>query len=246
MQALICPYWAPKAGNTADEFEDAFWPGRGGRYGGESLRCAVADGATETSFAALWARLLVSGFGRRRLPPHRLRDALLPLQAKWRAETTTRPLPWYAEEKLRSGAFSSLLGVTLSAAAGTDRTVWRAWTVGDSCLLIVRDGEVRTAFPLQSAAEFTSRPHLLSSLPGGNSGLERVVAWAGGECAPGDVLYLLTDALACWFLACHESGGAPWHVLDDARRSFGGWVESERAAARLRNDDVTMVRVQVE
>ena len=46
----------PKRGHSADEFEDAFaFDPAAGRY-------AVADGASESSFAGLWARLLVEGF----------------------------------------------------------------------------------------------------------------------------------------------------------------------------------------
>jgi hypothetical protein len=45
-----------KDGNRPDEYEDAYAGNpRVGRF-------AVADGASESSFAALWAKLLVDGF----------------------------------------------------------------------------------------------------------------------------------------------------------------------------------------
>ena len=49
-------WWAPKSGNTASEYEDAY------AVKPEALRFAVADGASETSFARQWAELLVEGF----------------------------------------------------------------------------------------------------------------------------------------------------------------------------------------
>ena len=45
----------PKDGNTKAEYEDAAYPGNEINYYGELFRCAVADGATETSFSRLWA-----------------------------------------------------------------------------------------------------------------------------------------------------------------------------------------------
>ncbi len=45
-----------KAGNDPSEYEDAF------AADADRARFAVADGATEASFAARWARLLVEGF----------------------------------------------------------------------------------------------------------------------------------------------------------------------------------------
>ena len=55
-------YWQafrlPKRGHSADEYEDAY---AANPYVG---RFAVADGASESSFAALWAQLLVNGFTR--------------------------------------------------------------------------------------------------------------------------------------------------------------------------------------
>ena len=66
MHVMARALWAPKAGNRSDEYEDAFWPQRTiNRTVNRSglFRLAVADGATETSFAGLWARRLVRAYG---------------------------------------------------------------------------------------------------------------------------------------------------------------------------------------
>jgi hypothetical protein len=70
-----------------------------------------------------------------------------------------------------------------------------------------------------------------------------------GECLPGDTFYLLTDALACWFLTAVESDREPWRELDEVGAGacpFDGWVAHLRRSGNLRNDDVTAVRVSLD
>ena len=60
----------------------------------------------------------------------------------------------------------------------------------------------------------------------------------------------MTDALACWFLARYEEGGQPWAVLEAGgglagQEGFAGWVANERLQHRMRNDDVTMLRLRL-
>ena len=52
----------PKLGNSHEEYEDA-WAHRHTRTPG-GIRVAVADGATESSFAKLWAALLAQSYVR--------------------------------------------------------------------------------------------------------------------------------------------------------------------------------------
>src|SRR5262249_47193483 len=93
-----------KRGNAAEDYEDA---AAGDAPGG---RFAVADGASEASFAALWARLLVEGFLAATGRPWRDLGWVGPLRGRWAAEVDGRPLPWYAEEKRELGAFATFLG----------------------------------------------------------------------------------------------------------------------------------------
>src|SRR5688572_4132402 len=109
-------FWLQKAGNTEDEYEDAFAPGTPVEGSFDEFRCAVADGATETSFSGLWAQILADAYVEQRLT--RLHAELLaPLSSQWHAAITARtahkPLPWYAVEKLEKGAFSSLMGLCI-------------------------------------------------------------------------------------------------------------------------------------
>src|SRR5206468_3414031 len=130
-------------------------------------------------------------------------DSLLSIQTAWARIVNRKPLPWYAEEKLRSGAFSTLLGLTLrdgtdEEAAGT----WKSIAVGDSCLVQLRGDEVLTSFPLSNSAQFSNIPPLICSNPAANRHLQANVQTLEGGWEPGDIFYLMTDALAAWF--CRE------------------------------------------
>lgn len=74
--------------DSPEEYEDASAvdPAQG--------RFALADGASESSFAAAWARLLVSGFVACPVPwTRRWTQWLPPLQAEWAADVDGRPQP---------------------------------------------------------------------------------------------------------------------------------------------------------
>jgi hypothetical protein len=74
---------------------------------------------------------------------------------------------------------------------------------------------------------------------------------ARGKWRPGDRLLLATDALAEWLLRRNESGLQP---ADDIERlltessvpdAIAGWVEERRDRQGLRNDDVTLVVIDL-
>ena len=67
MQVRTQAFHVPKRGNAETEYEDAYFPEIAPEREVSGFRCAVADGASESAFASVWARLLVRGFGRRRV-----------------------------------------------------------------------------------------------------------------------------------------------------------------------------------
>jgi hypothetical protein len=230
----------PKHGSSDDEYEDAWAadPARG--------RFAVADGATESSFAGLWARLLADGF----VGARRTRDLgawLIGPRRLWWQAVADLQLAWYAEMKRDQGAFATLLGLQLRLPTATRPGAWRAQAVGDSCLVRVRaDGKLR-AFPLTNSADFGNQPRLIGSRDGPPDRPES----ASGTLLPGDRFFLMTDALAQWFLRTHERGGRPWLGFADVLASqppqdaFAALVAALRDGGALRNDDVTLVTITI-
>lgn len=243
--------WAQKAGNTDEEYEDAFWPK--GRVIGErrtQFSVAVADGATESSFSGVWARQLVHAYCRGILSSSDLQASLTKKQRAWARFVGRKPLPWYAEEKVRKGAFSTVLGLSLedqdkNGASG----VWKALAVGDSCLVQIRNEMLLSSFPLSSAAEFTNSPFLLGSHPEANIGIGSEVKIVAGDWQSGDKFYLMTDAIASWFFREVEKSQAPWLVLRDLETDelpFQPWIDELRSTHQMRNDDVTLYRIDID
>ena len=244
----------PKAGNTEEEYEDAFWPDEvSAAQSLQGFRCAVADGATETSFSGDWAKMLTHRWCQE---PDRTRflESLPSLQKDWGSQIESVPMAWYAEEKARAGAYSSLLGLAFSETAPEDESLmpWHAVAVGDSCLFHLSSSIVKP-FPVAHSEDFNSRPYLLSSVPMNDDVLRENVLIENGACVAGDVFYLMTDAMACWFLRRHEEGqNITERLLKlDGPEMFQRLVDEERAARDaegqpyLRNDDVTLLRLVI-
>lgn len=233
-----------KRGNAPEEYEDAFAgdPSRG--------RFAVADGASESSFAAGWAKLLVQGFVAVAGQPWWKIDWLGPLRQRWSAEVDGRPLPWYAEDKRQQGAFATLLGIVFRKPK-KGLPAWRAVAVGDSCLFRLRAGRLCQSFPLTRADEFGNLPGLLGSRGRAIDTPAQEVKYIGGRWQPGDRFLLMTDALAEWMLRQTEEDGRPIADIEDLlaesspQEAFAGWVEERRQKHGLRNDDVTLVIIDL-
>jgi hypothetical protein len=230
----------PKHGHTDAEYEDAWAadPAAG--------RFAVADGASESAFAALWARLLAEGFLAAKQPAD-VTGWLEDARRRWAAEVTGLDLPWYAEMKREQGAFATLLGLWVRPPAATSPGTWRALAVGDSCLVRVQaDGRLR-AFPLTKSSDFGNEPALMGS----RTGPPPAPQSAAGPVLPGDRFFLMTDALAQWFLRTSERGGRPWEAVAELLTTaapadaFAPWIGGLRAGGAMRNDDVTLLAIAI-
>ncbi|WP_158617599.1 hypothetical protein [Corallococcus sp. CA049B] len=243
-------FWVQKAGSSVAEYEDSFSSKAPARKTGESFRFAISDGATESSFSGVWARLLVSLFSESN-DTMDVPSLLASARPLWAAEVGRKELPWYAAVKAQDGAFASFLSLHLrNGRDGQEHSAWRAQAVGDSCLVQVRAERIMCRFPLEHSSEFGSSPFLLSSNLGDSVALEAHLRIAEGTCEPGDTLYLMTDALACWFMAEDEAGRAPWRVLRDLNttdqaEAFDAMIARLRRDGTLKNDDSTLMRIDV-
>ncbi|HVK08463.1 MAG TPA: hypothetical protein VM597_06760 [Gemmataceae bacterium] len=219
----------PKDGHAADECEDGY------ACNNPAGRFAVADGASESIYAGEWARIMCEAF-----VADPAADGVGPwldgARGRWSAHVSGQPAPWHIAEKLEDGAFATFLGVVIQGGR------WRAVATGDTCLFLIHQDALRGAFPVSSTGAFGTRPDLVGSLPAGRV---KSVA-ARGTVLPGDRLLLATDALAEWFLREHEAGRSPWRELTGlSAADFPDWVTARRADRRLKNDDVTLMEIEV-
>lgn len=242
-------FWLPKAGSSEADYEDAITIG--------PAAVAIADGATESSFARAWAQALTEGFACDPLSPSpgltELLERVGPLQQQWHDGIAWDRLPWFAEDKARNGAFAALLTLRFEepdpeaeAQEKQEERRWHAFAIGDTCLFQIRDDTLHLAFPLAESAAFDSTPLLLSSNPARNLRVWDHAQVLNGSFKPGDMLLLMTDAIAKWFLSEIEAGAKPWHTLGAVNRQaeFGVLVTQLRAAHYLKNDDTSLICIQ--
>lgn len=243
--------WLQKRGNRVQEFEDAYAFVQGSDWLENDFRIAIADGATESSFASEWAKLLVRSYRDQAFADiEDLRKRVEILSQRWRQVVNRHNLPWFAEEKARRGAFSAFLGLELYKTTTNSIGSWRAVAVGDSCLFHLRNGILLQSFPFDLSEQFSSTPVLISSNQSMNIDVWSRVQFCEGDWQIGDEFILATDALSSWLLSQHEQGQQPWIeicelLLRKPKESFQQWIDEKRALT-MRNDDTTCIVILVE
>jgi hypothetical protein len=233
----------PKEGCSTFECEDAVAENT------TAQRFAIADGATEGFDSRRWARLLV----RRWIqidPPAITAEDFQPLACdiglwlheRWKRKT----LPWYAEEKAKSGSFAAFLGIQFFSQQ--DQLSWKAIALGDCCLVHQRGAKVCATFPISDSESFGSNPVLLPSLGSLQGRAFAELKTLEGTAEAGDEFLLLSDAIAAWFLrktaGSEDERGELRALL--SRRECGGLeqlIRRSRHRGTMRNDDVVALRI---
>jgi hypothetical protein len=236
----------PKSGYQLSECEDAIG------INTEACRFAIADGATEAFDAQSWAQRLAHSWVQIE------GAALAPAEfCAWVAEQGQSlhdswnglRLSWYAEEKSRTGSFAAFVGVQLDLEIGAPS--WTAIAMGDACLIHCRNEAILKALPISQYQNFNATPLLVSSNPAIQEAALQHIVIASGAIESGDVLLLLSDATAAWYLMLAEQ--------DDRTRSrfdllleqvqdceLARLFESERLSGRIKDDDIAVIRIVVD
>lgn len=267
MDAIVKSFRTQKAGNAFEECEDKSYSKsllneRQGVYRFSSqnlLVFGVADGATEGMFSGVWAEILVKAFCRSKNNNVDIGYVVNKASKDWDSWMRNyiaergrhnKPIQWYEEPGLRAGSFSTLLGLILTYSEGSHSNIWHTLAVGDTCLFCVRDGKLVLRFPIENSADFSNHPSLISSNLERNKDVFESRRFLQSEWHAHDIFYIMTDALACWFLQEYEAGNSPWcsfpfvsHGSDEV--TFESWVDSLRNAKKMKNDDVTLIHVEV-
>lgn len=245
----IKTFTLPKAGNKQEEYEDA------SDYTLKNAkRLVIADGASQGFESKKWAISLVSSFIEKNpaFEKGEIEDWLKTPIDEWKGAINWKILPWYAEEKARRGAFSTLLGIDFG---NNSSNRWQAIAVGDSCLFQLREDKVISHFPIESSKDFDSTPDLISTRKDYNSSSLENLKIFSGDCKPNDLFILATDAFSAWFLSLIEAGQKPWKVFFELARIdapkkvecriFRELINYLRDRGRMQNDDVTVMLAEV-
>jgi hypothetical protein len=239
-------FLAPKRGSDASECEDAL------SVNADRLRFCIADGATEGFASRRWARLIVKHWTRSKRPiltSEQLTSWAAALGSRFDRYWQRRPLPWFAEEKARSGAFAAFVGLGFLESNGQFH--WQAIAIGDACLVVWRQDAIVASFPLEDPEAFGFRPILLPSDRSAQARILEKIEVRSAPAAPGDSFFLMTDAVAVWFLRAAKSAPEEIARLDDLLQcadysALCEFIDEARTNGTLRNDDVGIVRVRVD
>ncbi|MBJ6630118.1 hypothetical protein [Streptomyces sp. I4(2020)] len=253
---------APKSGLDAARMEDAAHAVLPVACGRGEARLIVADGSSGSAGSGWWAgrlaRDLCAAPGRAFRNARAFDEVAAGAALRWpghqRALLAGLPGPgvvdWVARDRVDRGPSTTVLGVRLLPHLGYDGApdrpgdgAWQAVSVGDSCMFQVRDGHV-----VESVAVRTRAPRVVRA---GGTGAVPAPELREGRWSPGDVFYLMTDALARWWFRHADGEGRPWTVLDALCASpdsaspggFAAWVRDQRDGGLLEDDDVTLLRV---
>ncbi|QNA46474.1 PP2C family serine/threonine-protein phosphatase [Lacibacter sediminis] len=238
-------YSTCKKGNSENENEDAFiltYPND------ESvLKIAVSDGATESSFSQEWAELLVQYFSIFEFNNDTFFVEIYPsVRKQWLEKVHKRDLPWYAQEKLEMGAFATLIGTSISLLSG----YCSISAIGDSNIIIYREGQVVLKFPLEKASDFGSSPFLLSSVQERNNRIDKFFfSQEIYKIQKGDLVFIGSDAISQWILWQEENSLNAYQTLlalFSGELDFVNWLNEQRSENRIKNDDTTIVLLKFE
>lgn len=235
----------PKSGHQLSECEDAI---------GINVQCrrfAVADGATEAFDAQSWAQRLahnwVQAETQEALTPEDLRawvgEQAQSLHDSWDGLR----LPWYAEEKARMGSFAAFVGVHLNLDGAP---CWQAIALGDSCLIHCREEAVLSTLPVLNYQSFNSTPLLVPSHADIQEAALKQAVVGRGIIETGDVLLLLSDAAAAWYLMLAEKDDDTRALFDKLLKSvreteLAQLFESERLTGRIKDDDIAVISIEL-
>ncbi len=233
-----------KFGNSFEENEDSILEPR--NLDDTLLEFAISDGATESSFSKEWADLLVSYYNSKSFSKDHFPETLIKISESWQSMATAIDLPWYAQQKAETGAFATFLGLTINR----DENNFEIVAIGDCNLFQIRNDELFFTFPVTNIEEFGNTPNLIASNQKYQTELEKTVAYGNGSIQQNDLIILATDALAAWFFKKKDAGEKPWNhlanILDNYRADFQSWLNNQRTANEIKNDDVTLLILKFE
>jgi hypothetical protein len=239
-------HWMARNPDAPSMWED------GAAYSEHRRLYAIADGASASYRSADWAEWLtlnfIDGFA---VPPEavgfdakeQFRGWLTRCVRRW-SELQTEPVHWWEKDKLEvEGPAATFLGLHLRSRDG--EAFWQAWSVGDCCLLHVREHAVIASFPLSDPEKFDDRPSLIPANHRLFDRAQRDMLYRCGVANVGDWFFLATDALAQALLRHQDA--INWAGLANIGRSgFADLITELRANGRITVDDATLVAVRVD
>jgi serine/threonine protein phosphatase PrpC len=214
---------------------------------------AISDGASQSFYPAIWAKLLVQHFCEDpEISASNWKAWLEPIQARWLAEVRSRVeaaksqgkptwIEGYNGLNAKRSATSTFIGLRFSE----DKI--KACVVGDSCLFVLRNRNLES-YLLTRSEDFNDRPEYFASDPKDNHFQPHFFdIHLNVEQSDQAYLILATDALSEYVIRRFEQKENIFSSLlaISSQEQLERFVASARhQTLRMKNDDVTLLILQ--
>jgi hypothetical protein len=210
----------------------------------EHSRIAISDGASESFDSRTWAALLVAKFVQK---PSITQEWLNEVLADYLDQHDIKDMSWSKQASFERGSFATLLGVE----SFSGREEVEILSIGDSLAVLLQDGNYDDSYPYSDFEDFKKRPELFCTMASHNVFFRSTDFFVGHKkkwdlkSKNNPVILCMTDALGEWALRNSSEGNPQWAILSSITElpDLESLVLSERAAKRMRIDDVTLVRI---
>ena len=207
-------------------------------------RIALSDGASESFDSRTWARIITSRFVDN---PEMDASWLEMCVLQYAVQFDVQSLSWSKQASFSRGSYATLLGVECFAEQKTIDVL----AIGDSICAILENESLAATFPYDRHEQFQQRPEILSTLALNNTFVSESGFYAKHfktfpiRTESRTSLLCMTDALGEWALRGQADGEPRWSLLLSITNpsELEELVLRERAAKRMRIDDVTLLHI---
>lgn len=229
----------PKDASSPTLNEDAW------AYNDEHTCIALSDGASESFDSRTWAKCLVEKYAADQCFDGGWVSSVV---KAYDQSVDFDSLGWAAQRAFDRGSFATLLGLTLVE----DTSDLEVLCVGDSLVVHMRRGAILDSFPFTKPEGFDAHPTLVSTKREANRFLTEPGFFTSASktwtVTPGDVIYIMTDAVGHWLLTEATTCAETLETLQElsSEDELVTLVHQLRAEQRMKLDDSTLIRLVVE
>ena len=244
----------PHEGDSENLYEDSFSPKFAYQHHSytDTVRFAVSDGVSGAYFSRVWADFLTLAFikyGKSFFYTNEILD----LAEAWNQEELKKARGKYFDDeeilerleyKIHNiGGAATFNGLELKL----DESKWESFSIGDSCVFQIRNGDIICQNPPLSHDDFGFFPEQIATLSPTSENWSPIITNA--EFQNGDIFILATDAVSAWLVTSHDNYDTKHKVHDtlsiSSNKDFKDFIARERKLQRMDDDDVTLSIVQI-
>lgn len=210
----------------------------------EHNKFAISDGVSKSFFPKVWSDILVKKYVDQK--DWKDEEFIIQCQKEWQSkidEIVNQPeTKWFTKSQYnrKDPALATFVGLQFIES----EQKWIAQALGDSFLFFIPKDSNKIKIQLSSKSEpiiFDNFPDYLSSIGNSHKGEKKPIR---GEKIENGTFYLMTDALAEWFLQNTEQAK---QTLDNIKtqEQYLETIKNERNANRLNDDDSAVLIIEV-